>query len=516
MTPNNTNASRRFSLLTLLESLGNKLPHPSVLFIIFSLIVVLLSAIFTASGSSVSHPSNGTIISAKSLLSSEGLRWMISSAVSNFMQFAPVGPVIVAVMGIAVAEHSGLLGALLKKLTRNIPARFLSLAIVFTGVISSLGFDAGYVVLIPLAGLIFKAAGRAPLAGIAAAFAGVSGGYSANLLLGPVDAILSGISTEAVHLVDSNAAVLASDNYYFIIVSTFLVSIVGALITDKVIEPRLAKSSIEEENLVSEDHQGDEPAAKISASKLPAENERLALRWAGLFSIAYLLFLAMLVIPENALLRNPDPNGLAALPLLKNFVVFIALYAALAGALYGFISGAYRSASDWIEGMESGVATLASYLVMMFFAAQFVNYFAWSGLGTLAAINGANWLQQAQLSHTSLLLAFILVSALINLMIGSASAKWAILAPVFLPMLYITGVAPEAAQMAYRIGDSSTNIITPLMPYFGVVLAFAQRHQAKTGMGTLISLMLPYSLALLLAWSILLLGWMMLELPLGP
>jgi aminobenzoyl-glutamate transport protein len=493
--------------LNRIEHIGNRLPHPTALFIAFSLLVVLLSALFTSLGSVATHPGTGEVFQAKSLLSSDGLRWMLQHAVSNFMSFAPVGPVVVAIMGIAIAEHSGLLGGALSRLAKSAPPKTLSAAVVFCGVISSLGFDAGYVVLIPLAGLIFKTAGRPPLAGIAAAFAGVSGGYSANLILGPVDAILGGISSEAVQLLDPNREVLASANYYFIIISTLFITLLGSQVNDRLIEPRLAALAGEPEPDPESNHQA-EPA--------PTDAPNNALKWVGLFTLAYIAGLFWLVLPDNALLRNPDPTGLAALPLLKSIVVFIALYAALAGCLYGYLCGRYRKSGDWIIAMEEGVATLASYLVLMFFAAQFVNYFAWSGLGTIAAINGAEWLSRAELSSTSLLLAFILTSAAINLLIGSASAKWALMAPVFLPMLMMVGVAPEAAQMAYRIGDSSTNIITPLMPYFGVVVAFAQRHQADTGMGTLIALMLPYSLVFLIGWSGLLLVWTAFGLPLGP
>lgn len=485
------------------EKLGNRLPHPVTLFILFALAVVFISALCAAMGVAATHPTTDEVLTARSLLSAEGARWMLSSAVSNFIHFAPVGPVVVAIMGIAVAEHSGLLACLLSSLARRAPPRLLSTAIIFTGILSSIGFDSGYVVLIPLAALIFKAAGRSPLAGIAAAFAGVSGGYSANLVLGPVDAILAGISTEALQLVSSDE-VLASANYFFIIVSTLFISAIGAWVNDHWVEPRLAKPASSEP--LTEEQDG--PTAS-------AHSQRRALRWVGVFTVVYVVALLWLVLPQDGLLRNPDPNGLTALPLLKGIVVFIALYAAIAGALFGYLSGRYQRSNQWIEGMESGVASLATYLVLMFFAAQFVNYFAWSGLGAIAAISGAQWLAQFDLSTTSLLLTFVLTSAAINLLIGSASAKWALMAPIFVPMLYVLGVSPEAVQMAYRIGDSSTNIITPLMPYFGVVVAFVQRHEPSAGLGTLVALMLPYSLTFLVSWSLLLAVWIGFGLPLG-
>ena len=484
-----------------LEVMGNRLPNPVLMFIYFCLAIIAISVVSEYFNIAAKHPVTADIITAKSLLSSDGIKWMVGNAVSNFIQFAPVGSVLVAILGIAVAEDSGLLGHALQRVAANAPPRVLSSVVVFAGVMSSIGFDSGYVVLIPLAALIFKAAGRSPLAGIAAAFAGVSGGYSANLLLGPVDAILSGISSEAVALVAPDRLVLTSANYYFTLISTVFITIAGAWVNEKIVEPRLAKPTAS--------HDDNQELNKNSAEL------KTALRRVGIFSIAFVGFLLYLVLPANGLMRNPDPSGLAALPLLNGIVVFIALYATISGIIFGYSTGKYQRHHDWIAGMEKGIGTLSGYLVLMFFAAQFVNYFNWTGLGAISAINGANWLAGLGLSKISLLVGFILISASINLLIGSASAKWALMAPIFIPMLYLLGVDPESAQMAYRIGDSSTNIITPLMPYFGVVVAFAQRHDNTAGMGTLIALMLPYSMVFLIGWSLLLSVWLAVGLPLG-
>ncbi|NKI17947.1 AbgT family transporter [Spongiibacter sp. KMU-166] len=498
----NTTVSLGQRWLNGIERAGNKLPHPALLFIILSVAVVVLSAVVSSLGVSATHPASGEHLYSRSLLSDEGLRWIIHNAVANFMGFAPVGSVIVAIMGIAVAEHSGLLAYVLKAATRRAPPRLLSAVIVFCGVISSIGFDSGYVVLIPLAALVFRAAGRSPLAGIAAAFAGVSGGYSANLMLGPVDAILAGISTESLRLVAPDARILVSANYYFIAVSTVFITVVGAWVTEKIVEPRLQAPADTDSSVLP------------STDNSPAEGR--AVRAVTLFSLVYFALLLGLVLPENGLLRNPDPAGLAALPLLKGIVVFIALYAAIAGMIFGRMTGQFRGSADGLAAMEKGMSTLSAYLVLMFFAAQFVNYFAWSGLGALAAVNGANALSALELSHTTLIVGFVLTSAMINLLIGSASAKWTLMAPIFIPMFYLLGVSPEAAQMAYRIGDSSTNIITPLMPYFGVVVAFMKSHDNEAGMGTLLAMMLPYSICFLLGWSLLLAAWLGAGLPLGP
>ncbi|CAA0079089.1 AbgT family transporter [Zhongshania aliphaticivorans] len=489
--------------LNSLELAGNRLPNPVLLFIYFCIAIVTFSVLAEFIGFSAQHPLTNDVITAKSLLSAEGIKWMVGNAVGNFIHFAPVGSVLVAILGIAVAEDSGLLSHVLQRLAASAPPRLLSSFVVFAGVMSSIGFDSGYVVLIPLAALIFRAAGRSPLAGIAAAFAGVSGGYSANLLLGPVDAILSGISSEAMALVAPEHGVLTSGNYYFTLVSTAFITVTGAWVNEKVVEPRLAKPNLGEFN--------DESQQRINTPILKA-----AIRKVAIFSVAFLLLLLWLVIPADGLMRNPDPKGLAALPLLNGIVVFIALYATLSGLIFGYSTGKYKRHHDWIAGMENGIGSLSGYIVLMFFAAQFVNYFNWTGLGAISAINGANWLAGLELSKTSLLVGFILISASINLLIGSASAKWALMAPIFIPMLFLLGIDPESAQMAYRIGDSSTNIITPLMPYFGVVVAFMQRHDESAGMGTLMALMLPYSVIFLVAWSLLLSLWLAAGLPLGP
>ncbi|MBB3046096.1 aminobenzoyl-glutamate transport protein [Litorivivens lipolytica] len=483
-------------LLNRIEQLGNRLPHPTALFVYLCLFIIVLSGLSAVLELSARHPGTGDELVARSLVSGDGIRWMLSHTVSNFIDFAPVGTVLVAILGIGLAEHSGLLGALLERVVRIARGWALTASIVFAGVLSSLGADSGYVVLVPLAGLAFASAGRHPLAGIAAAFAGVSGGYSANLAIGPLDAILAGLSTEAVRLVAEDS-VASSDNYYFMLASTLLITLVGTLVSQRWVEPRLPR------------WQG-----KINEDKTTETAPRF--RWVGIYCALFIAALLWAAVPEGALLRNQQTGGLIGSPLLSGIVTLIAVFAAGAGIVFGHENGRYRRADDWIEGMEQTMATMASYLVLMFFAAQFVNYFAWSGLGAIGAIKGAALLATFELSAGPLLISFILLCATINLVIGSASAKWALLAPIFVPMLYLLGISPEATQLAYRIGDSSTNIITPLMPYFGVVVAFAQRYDKDLGIGTLMAMMLPYSLAFLVGWAIMLLVWMGLGWPIGP
>lgn len=494
------------SLLNHIERIGNKLPSPTLLFIYLCGVILVLSAVAAVFGVSAIHPLTGESIAATNLLSEQGLHLILTKTVNNFIAFAPVGSVIVAVMGIGIAEHSGLIDTLLKVTVQKAPERFLSFSIVLAGVLSSLAMDTGYVVLIPIAALVFKAAGRSPIVGIAAAFAGVSAGFSANLLIGPFDAILAGLSTEAAALVAPNYEVTAAGNYYFMMASTLLIAVVGAFVTDAIVSKRFAHAG--------EDGTMHLPSAKGGASLSPAEKKGLKATLG--FTLGFIGLVLLGLVPDEGILRSADNGSILNSPFLRGIVFVIAFYAAIAGYIFGKISGKFQDANSVSAGMEKHVSTLASYLVLMFFAAQFVSYFNWSQLGSIIAISGANVLRELELGTGVLLGAFILMAAFINLFIGSASGKWALIAPIFVPMLLLSGISPEATQVAYRIGDSSTNIITPLMPYFGVVVAFAQQHDAKIGIGTIISMMLPYSIALLLIWSALLLVWIGLDLPLGP
>lgn len=486
-------------LLNHIERLGNRLPHPTLMFVYLCGLILLLSWVFALLGVSAEHPTTGEALRVNNLLNLTGLERILTQTVINFTSFAPVGTVLVAIMGFAVAEHSGLLSALLRASVVRASHRYLTFFVVLAGVLSSLASDTGYVILLPLAALIFSSAGRHPLAGLAAAFAGVSGGYSANLLIGPLDVMLAAISTEAAHLVAPDYQVNAAGNYYFIAASTLLIAGVGTWVTEAIICRRLPSG----------------PSKNPAELQLSQEERRGLWATAG-FSAIFAAMLLWGLLPQSGWLRDPETQSVIASPFMTGIVTVIAFYAALSGLIYGKVTGSYQNASAVVTGMEKHMATMANYLVLMFFAAQFIQYFAWSNLGLILAVQGAGLLTQINLPPTLLLLLFVLLSAVINLFVGSASAKWALLAPVFVPMLLLMGLSPEATQIAYRIGDSSTNLITPLMPYFGVVVAFAQHHQKDLGVGTLITLMLPYSIAFLLAWSLLLLLWVWLGLPLGP
>ncbi|MEX2352929.1 MAG: AbgT family transporter, partial [Gammaproteobacteria bacterium] len=405
-------------VLDAIETAGNRLPTPAMLFVILCFMVLGLSGLAGLLSLQAVHPVSGDTIHAINLLSVSGLHRIISEAVTNFTSFAPVGTVLVAIMGVGVAEHSGLLNALLRVTILRAPGQLLTFTIVLAGVLSSLAADTGYVVLIPLAAMVFAGAGRHPVAGIAAAFAGVSGGFSANLMIGPIDALLAGISTEAAALVQPDYEVNAAGNFYFMIVSTFVIAFIGTWITEKIVSPRLSGKF--------EDSQEIE---QVSVQ------DKFGLKAVALFSLLFMCLLLVGLVPEAGILRDQTTGSILSSPFMRGIVTIIAVYAALAGILFGRVSGRYRRSSEFVDGMEKHMATMAGYLVLMFFASQFVSYFSWSNLGIIIAISGASLLEVLQINSALLLVGFILLAAFINLFIGSASAKWALIAPVFVPML---------------------------------------------------------------------------------
>ena len=488
-------------LLNHIQRAGNRLPDPVVVFLYLAVAIIIVSSITSYLNLSAIHPVTQEVLYANNLLNAEGIRQIVSKAVSNFTGFAPVGVVLVVMLGMGIAEHSGLISTLVKRLVAMSSPKHIAYWVSFAGILSSLGADVGYVVLIPLAGVIYFRSGRPALAGIAVAFASVSAGFSANLFLGPIDVMLAGISSTAAQFVDTSTTVAASDNYYFIVASTFLLTFICGWLSNNVIEPRLQLLGKKDEPTLNEKQ----------SSSTEIENTKL---WpVALFSLIFMMAILAATMINGAPFYSND-GGFSLL--LRNIVPLLAVYFGISGYVYGRFNGVYNSLSDSVDGMVKAMQTMAYYIVLMFFAAQFVSYFSWSNLGIIFAISGANVLSELALPTTVILLLMITVSALINLLIGSASAKWTLLAPVFVPMLMLLGISPEYTQMAFRIGDSSTNIITPLMPYFGIVLAYAQHYQKDLGLGDIISTMIPYSFALFSVWSMLFLAWVGFGIPLGP
>jgi aminobenzoyl-glutamate transport protein len=487
-------------ILDRIETFGNRFPHPATLFAIFALIVVIVSEFVFRSGTTAVHPGTGETIKAVSLLNANGLRFIFSKATDNFVYFPPLGIVLVAMIGIGVAEGSGLLSALLRHLVTASPRRLVTSAVIAAGILSHLASSAGYVVLIPLGGMIFAAFKRHPLAGIAAAFCGVSGGFGANFLIGSIDPILAGLSESAANLVDPAMHINPAVNFYFMIVSAFLLVVLGTWVTEKFVEPRLGPykgKAAEEFDEIS-------------------PHEKRGLIWAGVALVVVLVILAALTIPENAILRNPETGSLLRSPFMTGLITAIMVFFLVPGLAYGIAVGTIRNDKDAVKHMTSSMKGLAGYIVLVFFAGQFVYYFKNSNMGVLLAIKGAELLRSIGFTGIWLLVSFVVLSAFINLFMGSASAKWAIMAPIFVPMFMLLGYHPGITQAAFRIGDSITNIITPMMSYFALIVAFAQKYDERYGIGTITATMLPYTIVFGLFWTILLAVWMLLGFPTGP
>lgn len=535
--------------LRFVEWLGNLLPHPVTLFAIFALGVVVVSGIAEVFNLSVPDPrpegaagrSPDGRIFAISLMNAEGLRMIVQNLVTNFTGFAPLGTVLVALLGVGVAEKSGLIRAgirgivlgaasirptypditpdlpLLERARRRVQravSRFLSprllvtTAVVFSGIISNTASELGYVVLVPLGAVIFLSMDRHPLAGLAAAFAGVSGGYSANLLIGTIDPLLAGLTEEAAQLIDPDYMVHAAVNYYFMFVSVFLITAMGVVATLRFVEPLLGPY---DPNVAMEDLTDEGELDPLT------DREKKGLLWAGVSLVFFLGLLALTIVPEGGILRNPETGEQLNSPFFRGIVTFIFVGFIIPGFVYGRVTGTMRSDRDIVDGMAEAMSTLGLYIVIVFFAAQFVAFFGWTNLGQIVAVTGAQFLQDVGLTGPAVFIGFIFVSGFVNLMLGSASAQWAVTAPIFVPMLMLTGYSPEVIQAAYRIGDSVTNIITPMMSYFGLILAFANRYDRNLGIGTVISMMLPYSVLFFTGWTMLFYIWVFgLGLPVGP
>lgn len=482
------------------EVVGNKLPHPATLFALMALIVVIISGIMASMGVTATHPVTGEQVAVNNLMTADGLRWMWTNVEKNFVEFPPLGLVLVVMVGIGVAEGSGLFTVLVRQLVLGAPKRLVTAAIIVAGIFSHLASEAGYVILIPLGAMIFHALGRHPMAGFAAAFCGVSAGFGSNFLIGSVDPILAGLSSSAAHIIDPQMMVNPMVNYFFMVVSAVMVVLVGTWITEKIVEPRLGKYSGELEPLAIEQ---------------PTSTEKRGLRWAGIGALAVIALLVWSIAPENGLLRDPETGGILHSPFFKGIVVAIFMIFFVPGLIYGAITKTIRNDKDVVKHMTNSMKSMGAYIVLVFFAAQFVYFFKESNLGIVVAINGAAWLKSIGLTGIPLILGFVLLSAFINLFMGSASAKWAIMAPVFIPMFMLLDYHPGVAQAAFRVGDSVTNVITPMMSYFALIVTFSQKYDEKYGIGTIISMMLPFTILFLIAWSIILTIWYLTGFPLG-
>jgi aminobenzoyl-glutamate transport protein len=496
-------------LLDGVEVVGNKVPHPAVIFLLMSAIVIVLSFIFHLLGTSVTYqvidPETHKVVTTtavvNSLLSAEGIRFIITSTIRNFLGFTPVGVILVAMVGVGLAEEAGLINALIRKIVIVAPRKAITFIIVAMGVLSSVASDAGYLVLIPLGAAAFLSLGRHPIAGLAAAFAGVAAVFGVNLIITPIDGVLTEITNDAIHLLNPGYTIYLTANLYFSIVSSIVLCVVCTVITERVIEPRLGE------------YHGERPTEENAGTS--AEEAR-GLQFAVYGLIGILIVIALLALPPGAPLRNPETGSLIGnSPLMNSLIVLIMLLFLVTGFAYGKGAGTINTMTEAIAAITKTFAGLGGLLFLFLVISQFLAHFNYSNLATIAAVRLSDIIESVNFGSLPLLIVFIVVTAVVNLIIPAAIAKWAILAPIFVPLFLKLNVAPDVVLAAYRVGDSPGNVITPLMAYFGMIVIFAQKYQKEAGVGTVVAMMLPYTVVLYVVWTVVLILWYLLGIPLG-
>lgn len=503
-------ASNRGRVLDFVERVGNQAPHPAVLFLLLMALVVAASVAFQAAGASVTYerlnPETHTLelvtTQARSLLSADGLRFAFTSVVPNFVNFGPVGIILVAMIGIGLAERSGLVTAAVKKIVAVAPASTITPIVVTLGVMSSIASDAGYLVLIPLGAAAFHSLGRHPFAGLAAAFSGVAAAFGVNFFVKPIDVILADMTNDAIHLVDPSRSIDLTANLYFGIASSVWLIAVCTLVTWCIVEPRL----------------GAYPnPPQVDAKKGLTADESRGWRFALLAGAAVSIGLLLLALPEGAPLRNPATGALIGDSPFMNSLVFLIMLVFLAtGLAYGYGARTIASTDAVIRAITRTFSDLGELLFLFFVISQFVAYFNYSNIGTILAVQLAGFLKQADFGGASLLLGFILTGFVLCFPLPNIIPKWAIMAPIFVPLFLKLGIEPEAVLAAYRVSDSPPNVVNPLLPHFALVVGFAQQYDKRAGVGTLVALMLPYTLWTMIAWVGVFLAWWLLGLPFGP
>ncbi|MBN2874287.1 MAG: AbgT family transporter [Spirochaetales bacterium] len=490
------------AFLNWVERVGNKLPHPFMMFLYLAVGVIILSAILAALGVAVKHPSTDKVVAIKSLVSKDGILYMFKDIIKNFTGFAPLGLVLTMMLGIGLAEQVGLMNAVMKRFIMGAPKQLLVWMIFFIGVCGNIASDASVIIIPPLAGAIFYAAKRNPLVGIAIGYSAALAGFTANILIVGTDALLAGISQEAARIIDPAATVSPAVNYFFMIVSTFIMTAIGVW-TTTFVEKKAGPFK---------------PKAGFAIQELSMEvsdAEKKGLRAAGIATLVYFAIVIAALWSKTSIFRNAD-GGLVPSPFLSSIITFIFLWFIIVGLAYGRTVGAIKNGGDVAKHMTAAMKDMAGYIVLVFVIAQFISYFNWTNMGLVLAVTLGNILKAWNFTGIPLVIAVILFTTFVNLFIGSGSAKWALLAPVFVPMFMMLDYSPAFAQTVYRIGDSMTNNITPLMPYFPVLLGFIRRYDEDAGIGTVMSMTLPFSITFGIGWIIQIIVWMLLDLPLGP
>ena len=523
-------------MLDTIERVGNKVPHPAIIFIILIAGVIVLSQLLFWAGVSVTYdvaepppvagevgyPSGSSVevpqvslpedvdgyhietetTAVKGLLTADGIRFMITSPVANFNNFGVVGIILVAMLGVGLAEESGLIGSIIRLLVRSSPRGLITFIIVLIGILSSVATDAGYLVLIPLAAAAFHSMGRHPLAGLAAGFAGVGAAFGVNILIAPIDGIMTEVANESIALVDPSRTIDVTANWFFAVVSTFFLAILITVMTEKVIEPRLGP------------YTGD---AVAEPTDVVPDEERRGLRYALYGFLGALAVILLITLPPGAPLRNETTGAIFGdSPFMTGILVIISIFFGVAGYAYGKGAGTMTSSVEAINGVVKTYSGLAGLIFLLLIIAQFIAFFNYTNIATVLAVNLADWLEAAGLGAVPLIIGFVLVTALLDIIIPGVIPKWAIFAPIFIPLFLRLDIAPQLVLAAYRVGDSPFNVVTPLMAYFAVIVVFAQRYEKSAGVGTVVSLMIPYTIVLLFAWTAFLVVWFLLGIPLGP
>jgi aminobenzoyl-glutamate transport protein len=491
-------------LLRWIELLGNKLPHPFWMFVWITVFIIGLSAIAALLGVSAIDPGTGVEVMAKNLVSGEGLRRFLEEMVTNFAHFAPLGLVLVMLMGVSVAEKSGLLPIALRTMAFAVPRKVVLPVIFMIGACGNIGSDAGVVIVPPIAALIFMQMGLHPIAGLIAGYAGATAGFTANFFIAGTDVLLAGISTDVASRIDGSMEVSATANWYFMIASTLMLGLGGAFVASRFTIPACKNLAIGEEGV---------QAFKEKPCLSPLE--RKGMLFAGWAALAIIAIVIALVAPENGPLRNQETGGVVPSPFLRGLVPILFFFFAIPGYVYGKVTGSIQKPDDLLKFMESGMKDLSGYIVLMLVVAQFINLFSWSRLDTILAINGAQFLQASGLTGPVMFTLFMMIVAFLNIFIGSGSAKWAIFAPIFIPMLAQLGYSPAFIQLMYRVGDSITNCVSPLYIYFPLLIGWVRKYDKDVGIGTILSLLVPYSVILFVMWVIMLFVWYWLGLPIG-
>ena len=499
MTGNKSLEKKSGGILGTIERVGNALPHPFILFLYLVVILIALAAILAAVGVSAVNPTTGEEVEVKSLLTRDGMVWILGSLVSNFSGFAALGIVLVMQMAIGVTESSGLLTTAIRRAVLGVPTWALTATVLFIGINGSIASEASIIFIPPLAAAAFYAAGKHPLAGLIAGYAATNAGFTANVMITATDALLYGVTQEAAQMIDPSYTTTPANNWYFMIASCFVLTIVGTFVNDRIIEPRLGKFT----------------GSEVDQARDATDLEKKGLRNAGIFSVIFIVLILIGLIPSNGILRGDDGSIING-PFVTGLVPFLLAYFVLVGVIYGVTVGTFKKFEDIPRVMAETLTSLTGYIVLVFVISQFIAIFNYTNLAMVIAVNAATFLDNIGLTGVPLILAILLVTTFVNFFMTSGTAKWYIFAPIFVPMFMMLGLTPEFAQVVYRIADSCTNPITPIYPYLPMVIGMAAKYDKKFGMGNVISMMIPYSFGFLIIWTIFVIAWMFLNLPLGP